>query len=336
MRPMHNRHSLLAGLKEGRGILNALIYYQNTTLVSLVLISLMLLGTEMGFRFGKRRYPEATDAVRSQVGVVLAAMLGLLSLLLSFTFSWALQRYEDRSEALVAEANAIGTTSLRIQLLPVEMHEKIQSLLSRYTEARIRENELPLANPAERHAQVEQAHQLATQLWGEAMRAVQKDPRPVTSGLFVQSLNQLIDAASVTHAAFQRRVPEVILVAILVLSVIVAALLGYASGLAGHRVSAPTFLLVGGIVVAVFLIMDLDRPRSGLIQVNRETLQSLQVSILIEGEGVGLEGKGVGLEGEGVGLEKGAVRSTVGLEEPMIQPSLREKDLSFRAEGEKS
>jgi hypothetical protein len=108
---MHNRHSLLAGLKEGRGILNALIYYQNTTLVSLVLISLMLLGTEMGFRFGKRRYPEATDAVRSQVGVVLAAMLGLLSLLLSFTFSWALQRYEDRSEALVAEANAIGTTS---------------------------------------------------------------------------------------------------------------------------------------------------------------------------------------------------------------------------------
>jgi hypothetical protein len=63
--------------------------------------------------------------------------------------------------------------------------------------------------------------------------------------------------------------------------------------------------------------------------VNRETLQSLQVSILIEGEGVGLEG-------EGVGLEKGAVRSTVGLEEPMIQPSLREKDLSFRAEGEKS
>lgn len=253
-----------------------LLYNQSILLIVAILIGLMGLGVEAGFRFGRRWQLDATEAFKAHVGVILASTIGLLSLLLSFTFSWTLQRYEDRSEALVTEANAIGTTYLRTQLLPEAMRAKVQSLLSQYVNVRLQEVSLPLANQQELQRRIEQANQLAAQLWGEAMLAVQKDARPVTSGLFVQSLNQLIDSASSTQAAFQRRVPEIVFFTIFALSILIAILFGYISGLSGHRVRSSTFLLLGSVALTIFLIVDLDRPRSGVIQVNRETLQSLQ------------------------------------------------------------
>lgn len=83
-----------------------------------------------------------------QANAVLAAMLGLLALLLAFTFSAALQRYEDRSQTVVAEANAIGTTYLRTRLLPREMHDEVQALLREYLDVRIREGHVDATEPA--------------------------------------------------------------------------------------------------------------------------------------------------------------------------------------------
>jgi Na+/H+-dicarboxylate symporter len=113
-------------------------------------------------------------------------------------------------------------------------------------------------------------------LWRHVGEAVAIDDRPVTTGLFIQALNEMIDAYGSRDAALNRHVPEAVLLLLLGTFVLTAALVGYSSGLVGHRVSLATYVLVVLIVLLVFLIVDLDRPRRGLIEVSQQSLIDLQ------------------------------------------------------------
>jgi hypothetical protein len=117
------------------------------------------------------------------------------------------------------------------------------------------------------------------QLWRQAVRAAELDKSVVTSGLFIQSLNELIDTSATRDAALNRQVPEVVLFLMLATIVLTTATLGYASGIAGHRVTLAAFILVILIALVVYLIIDLDRPRRGAIQVSHASMLSLQQSI---------------------------------------------------------
>ncbi|MDO8876405.1 MAG: hypothetical protein Q8M24_07015 [Pseudolabrys sp.] len=244
----------------------------------------MLLSIEISFRIRIRRRKReiATEAI-TQANAVLVSMLGLLALLLAFTFSAALQRYDDRSRAVVAEANAIGTTYLRVQLLPRGMHDDVQALLRQYLDNRIQEGGVDFADAAKRQSLLQQAKRIEAQLWSQAVSAAEQDGRPVTSGLFIQSLNELIDASGTRKAANDRHVPEVVIFLLFATVLITTAILGFASGIAGHRVTLAAFVLVMLITLVVYLIIDLDRPRRGSIQVSQESMLSLQKSIGVQG-----------------------------------------------------
>lgn len=233
---------------------------------------------EIGFRNGRRKQASATEAI-TQANAVLASMLGLLALLLAFTFSAALQRYDHRSQTVVAEANAIGTTYLRARLLPKELPDEVQALLRQYLDIRVQEGRVDATEPVLRESLLNQAKLLEAQLWAHALRAAELDGRPVTSGLFIQSLNELIDTSSTRDAALNRHVPEIVLFLMFATIVLTTATLGYASGIAGHRVTVAAFVLVMLIALVVYLIIDLDRPRRGAIQVSHESMLSLQRTI---------------------------------------------------------
>lgn len=270
----------LGGLahQESHDIMREIMYDVSSVLIVSGLLLCMLLGMEAGFRSGRHKQAIATETV-TQANSVLASMLGLLALLLAFTFSAALQRYDDRSQAVVAEANAIGTTYLRAQLLPKGMHDEVQGLLRQYLDARIQEGRINTTDTAERESPLRQANLMATQLWGHALRAAEEDGRAVTIGLFIQSLNEVIDAYGTRNASLNRHVPEIVLFLMFATIVMTTATLGYASGIAGHRVTLAAFVLVMLIALVVFLIVDLDRPRRGIIQVSQESLLTLQQSI---------------------------------------------------------
>lgn len=242
------------------------------------LLLCMLLTMELGFRSGRRKKAIASEAI-TQANAVLASMLGLLALLLAFTFSAALQRYDERSRAVVAEANAIGTTYLRTQLLPARMHDEVQELLRQYLDVRVEESRVNTADAVKRESLLQRADLTAAQLWIHAVRAAEQDGRSVTSGLFVQSLNELIDAYGIRNASLNRHVPEIVLFLMFATIVMTTATLGYASGIAGHRVTLAAFVLVVLIALVVFLIVDLDRPRRGIIQVSDDSLLNLQQTI---------------------------------------------------------
>ncbi len=256
--------------------MNELMYSQSSLATVMGLLVCMLLSVELGYRIGRRQSIAASEAVRSQANTVLAAMLGLLALLLGFTYSLALQRYEERSQAVVTEANAIGTTYLRAQLLPAAMRSDIQAKLRQYVDIRVREGRLSLDDAVKDRTLVQQGGALAAQVWELAMQAVTKDDRPATTGLFIQALNDMIDSADRHRAALDRHVPESVLFLVFLTFVMTTAILGYASGVAAHRVTIPGIALVVLIALVVYLIIDLDRPRRGLIQVNQESLVNLQ------------------------------------------------------------
>ena len=254
------------------------MYSQSNVLIVLALFLCMLLSMEIGFRSGRHKQATATEAI-TQANAVLASMLGLLALLLAFTFSAALQRYDDRSQAVVAEANAIGTTYLRARLLPGEAQDEVQALLRQYLDVRIQEGRVNTADTVMREKLFLQTNLMAAQLWGHAVSAAKQDAGPVTSGLFIQSLNELIDAYGTRNAALERHVPEIVLFLMFATIVMTTATLGYASGIAGHRVTLAAFALVVLIALVVYLIIDLDRPRRGLIHVNQESMLNLQQAI---------------------------------------------------------
>lgn len=255
-----------------------IMYSQSSILIVSGLFIFMLLAMEIGFRSGHRRQASAAEAI-TQANAVLVSMLGLLALLLAFTFSAALQRYEDRSQTVVAEANAIGTTYLRARLLPGEMRDEVQALLRQYLDVRIREGGVDSTELELHESLLHEAKLLETELWSHAVRAAELDKSVVTSGLFIQSLNELIDTSATRNAALNRQVPEIVLILMFATIVLTAATLGYASGIAGHRVTLAAFVLLILIAMVVFLIVDLDRPRRGVIQVSHESLVSLQQSI---------------------------------------------------------
>ncbi len=255
-----------------------IMYSQSSFLIVSGLFIFMLLATEIGFQSGRRQKVRVTEAI-TQANAVLVSMLGLLALLLAFTFSAALQRYEDRSQTVVAEANAIGTTYLRAQLLPDGMQDEVQTALRHYLDIRIQAGRVDSTEPELHESLLHQAKLMETQLWNHAVRAAKLDGSVVTSGLFIQALNELIDTSGTRNAALNRHVPEIVLFLMFATIVLTTATLGYASGLAGHRVTLAAFVLMILIALVVYLTIDLDRPRRGAIQVSHESMLSLQQTI---------------------------------------------------------
>jgi uncharacterized membrane protein (Fun14 family) len=255
------------------------MYDINTLAIAGILFVSMAVAIEAGYRLGRQPRVAADDSFKAHVNGIAASLVGILALLLGFTFSLSLQRFDQRSGAVVDEANAIGTAYLRSQLLPAPFRGDVQKSLRSYVALRVQASSVTLASEAERERLLAQAKQTQRALWAYALQAAEQNPNPVTSGLFIQALNELIDSLSRREAALTRHVPEVVLLLLYGTFLMAGAIVGYAAGVAGHRASFVTYIMVALIVVLVFVILDLDRPRRGLIEVSQESLRDLQAAI---------------------------------------------------------
>lgn len=255
------------------------LYDQSSILIAAVLLAAILAANETGYRVGRWQRARTDTGVRSQTNAIQAAMLGLLALLLGFTFTMALQRFDNRSQAVISEANAIGTTYLRTQLLPEEFREPARALIVRYVQLRIDASQLDLTEKNARRGAHRDVQDMQDEMWAVALAAAEQDPRPVTTGLFIQSLNELIDVYGERNAALNKHVPEVVLFLLFAVFIIAGAVLGFSGGLEGGRPLLATVAMSLLIVLVIFIIIDLDRPRRGLIEVNQESMLDLGAAI---------------------------------------------------------
>lgn len=257
-----------------------IMYDHPSALIVGILCVILLVAIEGGFRLGMHHKRSASEAIKTQVNTIQASLLGVLALLLGFTFSLSLQRFDSRSEAVVHEANAIGTTWLRSQLLPDSVRAQVQDRLEQYVVLRVTAGDESLDHVESRARLLDQSSRLLDEIWRLAVQATGEAPNPATSGLFTQSLNEMIDAFGTRQAALDRHVPEIVLFLLLGTLVLTGALVGYASGMAGQRASFATYVLVLLIVLLVFIIVDLDRPRRGLIEVRQDSMYDVRDAIV--------------------------------------------------------
>lgn len=239
---------------------------------------LLTAATEIGFRIGRRARPDVGGASGTEVTTVQAAVLGLLALLLGFTFSMAVTRYDMRKQLVLEEANSIGTTYLRAKLLPSPHSTEAGDLLRRYVDTRLEFYAAGL-NPARLHQASQETERLQGMLWSHAVAAGKIDRRAVTTGLFTSSLNDLIDNHARRLAALENQVPSSVFVLLYVAAIASMALTGYGLGIGGQRNLLSTATATILIASVVFLIADLDRPRRGLIKVSQQSMIRLQQSL---------------------------------------------------------
>ena len=264
--------------REGAHV-NFLLYDHNSILIAGVLFLVLLAANEAGYRSGLRRSRRHDEGAKTQTTAIQAGMVGLLALLLGFTFSMALQRFDNRSAAVIDEANAIGTASLRTLLLPEPAQAEARKAMREYIDLRIDSADVDLTQTDLRRRARAATDRLHERLWALALEASELDPRPVTTGLFIQSLNELIDSYGRRIAALKKQVPEVVLLLLFAVFIVNGAVLGYAGGLGAARAGVATVAMSLLIVLVIFLIVDLDRPRRGIIQVKQDALIDLSSEV---------------------------------------------------------
>lgn len=255
------------------------IFYRIDLWILFAALLVCLLGAaEIGFLLGRRARLDIDEQTRSQMTTIQAAVLGMLALLLGFTFSMSTQRYEIRKQLVLEESNAIGTTFLRAQLLPEPQRRDASELLRRYVDIRLEFYRAGIDPVMLRQAndKTERTHR---DLWSHAVAVGEKDPRAVTAGLFIQSLNEMIDLHAKRMAALENHVPEVVFILLYLVSIMALGMLGYGCGLGGRRSLLMAMTTAFLIALVILIIADLDRPRRGLVQVSQQRLIDLQESL---------------------------------------------------------
>jgi len=260
-----------------------IMYDINAGLIAAVLLAIALAAIEIGFRVGRRsRGAALDDDSKAHINATQASTLGILALLLAFTFSLSLQRFDTRSDAMVDEANAIGTAYLRAQMLPTPLRDETRALLRDYVDVRVEAGHVSIIHDDAWASLMARAGSLQNALWDKARLAAEANPNPVPAGMFVQATNDLIDSFGRRDAALNRHVPEVVLFLLLGTFLITSAIVGFSGGVVGRRPPLVSFAMVVLIVVLVFVILDLDRPIRGLIVVSEKNLLDLQASMKAE------------------------------------------------------
>jgi hypothetical protein len=228
----------------------------------------VLVALWLGRWLGQRAIRLDGAAATPNVGSLEAAVFALLGLLIAFTFSGALSRFDARRVQAVQEANAVGTAWLRIDLLPAAAQPKLRATMRAYVDARVATyRQLPDIGGA--RSAYALSKELQGEIWNEALAAVKrKDAAPAAELLLIPALNDMFDLATSRIAATQIHPPTVIYVMLCALALIAALLAGYQS--AGERgYDWIHKIAFAGIVAAtVYLILDIEYPRLGFVRID--------------------------------------------------------------------
>lgn len=237
-------------------------------------LAIILAASEIGRRMGVRASAHRGGSISTLEG----AVLGLLALIIGFTFAMALSRFEARRDAVLAEANAIGTTALRARLLPQPERGEALKLLQEYVTVRLDVTKHPEPRVA-LAAAIERSNAIQEALWQRAKTMAAKDSRMVPTGLFIQTLNEMIDDHAKRLAALRNRVPNIVIFTLFGMAAVAMAFAGYGEGLEARRVRIPIYVMALLLSAVILLILDLDRPTTGFISVSQQPMIDTAASI---------------------------------------------------------
>ncbi len=244
-------------------------------LVCPVLLVMFLVTVELGFRIRQRlekRREGQPDHGKGGQEYMFSAVLGLLALLLGFTFSLGLSRYEARQALVVQEANAIGTAWLRANLLEEPVRTVLRGHLKTYVEARLEWSKTG-------DTDLDQMSQLQDDIWKMTGEAVREDTSSALSRTVLEAVNRSFEVASAREAAREMHIPSRVLALLILYAFICVLMLGYVSGASGTLRRGAILLLLIQLSLAIALILDIDRPGTGGVLMNQQPIELLLLSL---------------------------------------------------------
>jgi Protein of unknown function (DUF4239) len=251
------------------------LYDQSALWITVCLMAAMMLAAEIAYWAGRRWHANTHDAGREVFVAIKVSLLGLLALLLAFTFSMAADRYADRQRLVTDEANTLHTLLLRSSLLPEPARARFQQLFGEFVDARLaffdaRQNLVAVEEAIDR------TEKLHDQMWGLVETEARRDlPMGEAEGM-IRSLNDEWSLHRQRVHAFENRVPDAVILLLFTGTIIAMAAVGFAAGIANHRGTVGKLLLAALLGGTILVVLDLDRPRRGLFQISQEPMLHLK------------------------------------------------------------
>lgn len=232
--------------------------------VVLILFFLMIIAVWVGNHFGLKKIK--TESTNTELS---SSLLGLLALLLAFTFGMAGSRYENRKATIIDEANCIGTAVLRADIYPDSLKNAYKKDFESYLNSRL----LYFTsgrNQEKINSSLKQTAEISVKLWNRASFYAKDKDYFIQSNMMLPALNDMFDIASKTNTIYVSKVPETIVYLLFLFSVIISFYIGYNSGL--EKKLGKKYILGFCFLtcVVIYVTLDLDRPRRGLINLSNE------------------------------------------------------------------
>jgi hypothetical protein len=233
-----------------------------TFVVTIILFALIVIFYVVGHRLRSKAIKKNLTEATIDFGGINGMLLGLLGLILAFTFSMSNSRFDTRRQLIIEEANAIGTVILRTDIYPDSVRQLLRRNLMEYVEARIAfcQADLNIEKLTEHYLH---ADQVGKKIWAIAATYARTDDRATLNSQLIPALNNMIDITTTRRAAGEATIPNSIMYFLFILCLSMSFLLGY-----DNKTKIDWIVVVGFALMlstTLFMIIDLDRPRSGLI-----------------------------------------------------------------------
>ncbi|HEX5667642.1 MAG TPA: hypothetical protein VFX73_02500 [Chitinophagaceae bacterium] len=231
--------------------------------LTLIVMVMMMLFFWIGIWVRKKRHLDSDD---TGLGAIEGALLGLLALLLGFTFSLSNSRYDSRLKVVIEEANDIGTAVLRADLYPDSIRDVFRAEFKKYVEIRVEFFEAGKDLPRVKAA-MDSTTAIQNRLWNIAATLGRDRDNLHRTAQMIPALNAMIDITTTRTALTLAKVPDLIIILLFTLCFTASFMLGYSRGVKNDWIVTVIFALMVGITI--FTILDLDRPRSGVINMDQ-------------------------------------------------------------------
>jgi hypothetical protein len=246
-------------------LLSAFFYKAPLSVIVLILFTGVFLFYFIGVRISDYKRRHRPESIAGGIGPLEAALLGLLSLLLSFTFGLSSSRYDARRALIVQESNDIGTVILRSDMYADSVRSEFRKDLQDYVEARIGYYEA--SDEAVIDQKRSEAEKISGRIWKRAVNSSKANPDVVKDNQMIPAINSMIDIVGSRDASRLARVPDLIISLLISLTLLGSFVVGYSKKESGNdRIMLTLYAVMT--IMTIYTIIDLDRPRRGLIKTN--------------------------------------------------------------------
>lgn len=238
----------------------------------------LVLSLETGYRLGRNHLKRGDDSAADHVKGLQSALLGLLSLLLGFSFAMATSRFDARKVLVQEEVNSIGTAWQRAELLDAPLRDNLARLIRDYTDARA-DFTMDDTDPAKLHKENDETSLIEREIWQAIKSASQDRAGGPNMGLMVPALNDMVNLKWKREAMAENHVPSPVLLLLFSVATGAFAFIGFNYGLTGRRRYISSAFFAALISLVLTTIVDIDRARTGIIQIDERALQRLQRAV---------------------------------------------------------